>query len=549
MSVYVASVNPGDTIEFVSKTSDGDACTKIYFGGNDWVNVIDTFTSGPVTSPASYTVKANAPAGTYSWVTYYNDNNGGSGVEFNIEVLAAQDVTAPVISGSTTVSVTEPSTAVASFTADEAVSSWSLGGTDASLFSIDSSGVVTFAAASVAGTYNFDVEATDAGGNTGTLAVTVNVTAAADTTAPVVSGSAAVSVSAPSTTVASFTADEAVSTWSLGGTDAGLFSIDSSGVVTFAAASVAGTYSIDVEATDAAGNKGTFAVTVTVAADATAPVVSGTAAITVLQPSTAVGTFTADEAVSTWSLGGTDAGLFNIDSSGVVTFAAASVAGTYSIDVEATDAAGNKGTFAVTVTVTDDATAPVITGSRFVTVTPPSTTVATYSANETIASWTLSGADDYRFKIVNGVVSFKWSAVPGAYGLVVEATDAAGNKGTLSVTVTVKEVVKTKLVKKLTVPSFAAGSSMLTTGMKNAIKSVVASTKSANSFTCTGYATSSPRLKTDAALAKARAKSVCDYIKTLKPAASVKVVGMVPSGLANVAKNRKVVIDAYSVVK
>ncbi len=458
MSVYVASVNPGDTIEFVSKTSDGDACTKIYFGGNDWVNVIDTFTSGPVTSPASYTVKANAPAGTYSWVTYYNDNNGGSGVEFNIEVLAAQDVTAPVISGSTTVSVTEPSTAVASFTADEAVSSWSLDGIDAPLFSIDSSGVVTFAAASVAGVYNFDVEATDAAGNTGTLAVTVNVTTAADTTAPVV---------------------------------------------------------------------------------------SGTAAITVLQPSTAVGTFTADEAVSSWSLGGTDAGLFSIDSSGVVTFAAASVAGTYSIDVEATDAAGNKGTFAVAVTVTDDATAPVITGSRFVTVTPPSTTVATYTANETIASWTLSGADDYRFKIVNGVVSFKWSAVPGAYGLVIEATDAAGNKGALAVTVSVKNLVT--LIKKSDVSSFAAGRAYLTYGMKNSIKVLVTATKTANSYTCTGFVTSSPRLNTDAALAKARAKAVCDYIKALKPAASVKVVGQVPNGLANLAKNRKVVIDAYSV--
>jgi hypothetical protein len=88
--------------------------------------------------------------------------------------------------------------------------------------------------------------------------------AVSDTTAPVITGSAAVSVNAKATAVGNYTANE-TSTWSLSGANAALFNV-AGGVVTFKAAAVAGTYSVTVEATDAAGNKGTKAVTVTVKA-------------------------------------------------------------------------------------------------------------------------------------------------------------------------------------------------------------------------------------------------------------------------------------------
>lgn len=54
-----------------------------------------------------------------------------------------------------------------------------------------------------------------------------------------------------------------------------------------------------------------------------------------------------------------------------------------------------------------DATAPVVTGSASVTVTSPSTTVSSYRADETVATWTFSETDSALFDIASGVVTFE----------------------------------------------------------------------------------------------------------------------------------------------
>jgi hypothetical protein len=95
---------------------------------------------------------------------------------------------------------------------------------------------------------------------TGTLSFTL----AADTIAPIITGSDSVSVPAPSTTVATYTANEAV-TWSVtGGANAALFQIDSSGVLSFVGPSVVGVYSVIITASDAADTPNTSTKTVTV---------------------------------------------------------------------------------------------------------------------------------------------------------------------------------------------------------------------------------------------------------------------------------------------
>jgi len=91
--------------------------------------------------------------------------------------------------------------------------------------------------------------------------------------------------------------------------------------------------------------------------DSTAPTVSGPATISVAETETAVATYTANETVATWSLSGTNAALFDISTGGVVTFKTASTVGSYSIIVEATDAAGNKGTRSATISVVSAAEA------------------------------------------------------------------------------------------------------------------------------------------------------------------------------------------------
>jgi hypothetical protein len=95
--------------------------------------------------------------------------------------------------------------------------------------------------------------------------------------------------------------------------------------------------------------------------DTVAPVISGSGSVNVVENTTAVDSYTADEAV-TWSLSGTDAALFSIDASGNLSFATApdyeapgdaDQDNVYAVTVVATDAAGNSGQLAVTVTVTD----------------------------------------------------------------------------------------------------------------------------------------------------------------------------------------------------
>ena len=167
------------------------------------------------------------------------------------------------ISGPTSVALIDGVTEVASYTANRTVDAWSLTGANAALFSIDSNGVVTSVAPTTAGSYVYVVNATTAGSPDATLTVNVVVTEV-DVTAPTISGPTGVNVSTGDTAVATYTADESV-TWSLTGANASLFSISAGGVVTFNSASVDGSYSYTVNGTDAAGNVGTLAVTVTVA--------------------------------------------------------------------------------------------------------------------------------------------------------------------------------------------------------------------------------------------------------------------------------------------
>ena len=100
-------------------------------------------------------------------------------------------------SGSSAVSVAENQTGVFDFDADEA-GTWSLSGTDAGLFEIDSDGVVTFVGApdfeapgdsGGNNVYDIVVSIEDGSGNVSTQTVAVTVTdVAEDVTAPVVTG-------------------------------------------------------------------------------------------------------------------------------------------------------------------------------------------------------------------------------------------------------------------------------------------------------------------------------------------------------------------------
>ena len=405
------------------------------------------------------TVLLTASAGTLSSVTDNQDGSysatltssntvststisgtlNGSNISNTASVSFTADSTAPVITDSTSGSsdVNENQTAVTSFTADESVT-WSLSGTDSGLFAISSSGVLTFASApdyenpadaDTNNDYQLNIIATDAASNATTLAYQVNVLDL-DDTAPVITDSTSGSsdVNENQTAVTSFTADESV-TWSLSGTDSGLFAISSSGVLTFASApdyenpadaDTNNDYQLNIIATDAASNATTLAYQVNVLdlddtsnIDSTAPVISVTS-----------GTDTVELGATWTDAGATADGGETVTTSGSVD---TSTVGTYTITYSATDASGNTGSETRTVTVVDT-TAPVVTvtGDTSVTVELGSTysdagaTATDLSGDVTVVS---SGTVD--------------TDTLGEYVITYTSTDASGNTGTATRTVTV----------------------------------------------------------------------------------------------------------------
>ena len=418
-----------------------------------------------------------ATAGNNTYVVTVRATDGATLFSSQVVTITVTDVdeNAPVITGpsgaagaaTSAKSIVENTTAVATFSANEAVT-WSIdGGDDAAKFSINAAGELVFNAApdfespndigagANNNTYVVIIKATDGVTLTATQTVTVTVTNA-DDTAPVITGPSGAAGDATSTktinenttAVHTMTASEAV-TWSItGGADAARFTITAGGALRFVAApdfeapidlgDTGGnnTYVVTVTATDAAGNTSAQTVTVTVAnVDDAAPDITGptgaagaaTSTKSIAENSTAVHTFTASEAV-TWTLSGDDAAKFTITAGGALAFASApdfetptdagDTAGnnTYVVEVKATDAAGNVSIQTVTVTVTNvDDTAPVITGptgaagdATSIDSLPENTTaVHTLTANEAV-TWSITGGDDAaKFAITaGGALSF-----------------------------------------------------------------------------------------------------------------------------------------------
>jgi len=190
------------------------------------------------------------------------------------------DATAPVITGSGSVSINEGTTAVATYTADESVS-WSVTGSDSSLFQISAGGELSFISAPAFGTpqdsgsnniYDVNVVATDLSTNANSSQLSVAVTVL-DNAAPIITGDATPTHPEGATVVGTYTANEPV-TWSLSGVDSSFFSIDSSGSLSFNSAPSYSSpqdsgsnniYDVNVIATDGIALTSSLAVAVEVA--------------------------------------------------------------------------------------------------------------------------------------------------------------------------------------------------------------------------------------------------------------------------------------------
>ena len=336
-----------------------------------------------------------------------------------------------IATGSYAISFAENSTAtVETYTANGATPiTWSVTGTDASAFSINSSGELTFVTppdfenptdAGSNNVYNATITATNSFGSA-SEDITVTVTDA-DEIAPVITlvsqANNELNEETNSTLIASFSALDDGVTMTTGVTLAGSpnaqnFTLTYNSGTTYwdlataSSGSLGGgvsadtTFTFTVSAQDAAGNVGSAQCTLVVLNTTVPAITGGSTAISIAEntsTSTVLSTYTATGSPApTWSVSGNDASSFAINSSGELTFATspdfenpADLGGNnvYDVTVVATNTLGSD-TLEVDVTVTDiDDTPPVVTkASSYV------TQITEYpTSNTLIAGFTASDA-------------------------------------------------------------------------------------------------------------------------------------------------------------
>jgi hypothetical protein len=389
------------TVVYTTTATDIDVGTTLTYslGGTD----ANAFNIG--SSTGVVTLKASADFETkssYAFSVVATDAASNASEKAVTLAINNLDEVAPAItSDATAAAIAENSgaaqvvyTVTSTDTADiSAGVSYSLGGTDAGLFSISSStGAVTlsdnpnFEAKS---SYAFTVKASD-GVNTATeQAVSLAINNLDEVAPTITSGATATAINENSgagqivymvTTTDTGDIANGSTVYSLKtGSDAGLSIGASTGAVTLATNpnyETKSSYSFTVVATDAANNASEKAVTLAIGNVNDAPAISSGASAAVLENaaiSTMIYTATAsDEDTSdtlSYSLSGTDAALFDIvGSTGVVTLKASAdfeTQSSYSINVLATDRAGLSASKAVTVAVTNvDEPVTTITTTR-----------------------------------------------------------------------------------------------------------------------------------------------------------------------------------------
>jgi serralysin len=402
--------------------SDPDAGTTLNWtlGGAD-AALFNISSSGAVTFRTAPNFESPADTGgnnVYDITVTASDGTLSSSLNVAITVTNVNE--APSVTFGATASFAENGTGIAyqavGSDPEGTTLSWSLSGADADLFSISSTGAVTFRAAP-----NFEAPA-DAGSNNvyeiivtasdGTLSTSQNVaiTVTNVNEAPSVTSGGTASFAENGTGIAypavGSDPESATLTWSLSGTDQAMFNINATtGAVTFRAtpnfeapADAGGNnvYDIIVTASDSALTASqNVAITVTNVNEAPSVTSGTTASLAENGMGTAYQAVGSDPDAGTtliWTLVGADAGLFNISSTGAVTFRAAP-------NFEAPTDAGGNNVYDIIVTASDGA----LTASRNVAITVTDMPGATQNGTAGPDALTMGlGADDARLSGLGG---------------------------------------------------------------------------------------------------------------------------------------------------
>ena len=455
-----------------------------------------TFASPPnFDSPAGSGTDGNE----YLVTVQARDDQGNTG-EFPVTITVTDQNEGATVSGRTEIAVEENREAtlvLATYTASDpegqAITRWSLGGSDAGDFSISEDGELTFrntpdydrpADSNRDNEYLVAVRAYD-GSAYGNLDVTVTVSNVNEHDPVIRSGSrTSFSYREESTsTLYSYSAtdqdkDDTI-TWTTTGTDAHLFEFDDRNALSFREppdyedprdAGLDNEYELAVVATDSGGRSHRLDVTVSVTEVDEGPEITGATAYIVAEGQELSGaTFSATDPedptieVTNWRTSGTDGGDFTMSEDGELSFrstpdyerpADSNRDNVYIFTVQVSDGS-NYGSLDVTVTVTDlNETNPEVSGRDTLSVRENTTsTLYTYSARDmdrgAEITWSVRGNDSDDFTIgENGELSFSSSPdherpadfnSDNVYEVTAVASDGT-NEGFLDVTVTVTPV-------------------------------------------------------------------------------------------------------------
>ena len=363
-----------------------------------------TFASPPnFDSPAGSGTDGNE----YLVTVQARDDQGNTG-EFPVTITVTDQNEGATVSGQEIISVQEnrdPILILATYTASDpegqAITRWSLGGSDSGDFSISGDGELTFrnvpdydrpADSNRDNEYRVTVRAYD-GRTYGNLDVTITVSNQNEHDPVIRSGSGTSfnfreeSTSALYTYSATDQDKDDVITWTTAGTDGHLFEFDDRNALTFREppdyedprdAGRDNQYELAVVATDSGGRSHRLDVTVAVTAVDEGPEITGTTTYTVTEGQELTGaTFTARDPedptidVTNWRTSGTDGGDFTMSQDGELSFrstpdyerpADSNRDNVYLVTVQASDGR-NYGSLDVTVTVTDqNESNPVVSG-------------------------------------------------------------------------------------------------------------------------------------------------------------------------------------------
>ena len=392
--------------------TDADDDTLTYsLGGNDAASFSINSSTGQLKTNAALNYEEK---NSYSVTITANDQNGGT-ASIAVTVSVTNVNEAPVFTDGSSatrsvVEYTESSqnigTPVAATDADNDTLTYSLGGTDADSFSINSTtgqlltdDVLAYQTKS---SYSVTITATDGNGGSATIDVTISVVPAdnqellggqgghgGDVTnsAPVFTDGSSTTRSIDENTannvnigtpVAATDADDDTLTYSLSGTDATSFSISSTdGQLKTSAAldyEEKSSHSVIVTATDAKGASASITVTISVIDIVEIVFTDGSSTTRSVAENTNTDTYIGTPVSAThpngntltYSLGGTDAGSFRIRSTtGQLEVYAAldyETKSSYSVTVTATDTDGNSASIPVTISVNNlNDNAPVFT--------------------------------------------------------------------------------------------------------------------------------------------------------------------------------------------